>query len=131
MSTRLSVSVSEDFLYEALVGDEGLDVLRWDLEGPAPREAIDLVVPDYLAPKSRLANLVGVRSRLVQSQMIGYDGVAALLPPGVVYANAASVHETSTAEPVSDLTAMPEQDLRMLTRTAASFWASSFLVMRS
>ncbi len=98
MSTRLSVSVSEDFLYEALVGDEGLDVLRWDLEGPAPREAIDLVVPDYLAPKSRLANLVGVRSRLVQSQMIGYDGVAALLPPGVVYANAASVHETSTAE---------------------------------
>ena len=36
--------------------------------------------------------------RLVQSQSIGYDDVLTTLPPGHVYANAASVHETSTAE---------------------------------
>jgi phosphoglycerate dehydrogenase-like enzyme len=30
--------------------------------------------------------------------MLGYDGVEEILPPGQVYANAASVHETSTAE---------------------------------
>jgi phosphoglycerate dehydrogenase-like enzyme len=35
---------------------------------------------------------------LVQSQSIGYDGVADVLPAGCVFANAAGVHETSTAE---------------------------------
>jgi phosphoglycerate dehydrogenase-like enzyme len=30
--------------------------------------------------------------------MVGYDGVADVLPPGCVYANAATVHEASTAE---------------------------------
>ncbi len=34
----------------------------------------------------------------MQSQSIGYDGVADSLPPGRVFANAAGVHETSTAE---------------------------------
>ena len=35
---------------------------------------------------------------LVQSQSIGYDGVAEFLPAGRVFANASGVHETSTAE---------------------------------
>jgi len=39
-----------------------------------------------------------VRTRLIQSQLVGYDGVIDVLPPGHVFANAASVHETSTAE---------------------------------
>ncbi len=34
----------------------------------------------------------------MQSQSIGYDGVAAVLPAGCFFANAAGVHETSTAE---------------------------------
>ena len=42
--------------------------------------------------------LAGVTTRLVQSQSIGYDDVAGVLPPGHVFANAVSVHETSTAE---------------------------------
>ncbi|QDZ16901.1 2-hydroxyacid dehydrogenase [Humibacter ginsenosidimutans] len=45
-----------------------------------------------------LSALAGVRTRLVQSQSIGYDGVVKVLPAGVVFANAASVHEASTAE---------------------------------
>ena len=61
MAERLSVSVSEDYLFEALSRDPSLEVLRWDLSGPAPREVIDLVIPDYLAAKSRLARLSGVR----------------------------------------------------------------------
>jgi phosphoglycerate dehydrogenase-like enzyme len=48
---------------------------------------------DELMPR-----LADVRTRLVQSQSIGYEGVADRLPPGHVFANAASVHETSTAE---------------------------------
>jgi phosphoglycerate dehydrogenase-like enzyme len=42
--------------------------------------------------------LAGVRTGLVQSQSIGYDGIADVLPAGMVYANAVSVHEASTAE---------------------------------
>jgi phosphoglycerate dehydrogenase-like enzyme len=39
-----------------------------------------------------------VRTRLVQSQSIGYEDVEEHLPDGVRFANAATVHETSTAE---------------------------------
>jgi phosphoglycerate dehydrogenase-like enzyme len=46
----------------------------------------------------RLGALDGVDVGLVQSQSIGYDDVPGALPPGHVFANAASVHETSTAE---------------------------------
>jgi phosphoglycerate dehydrogenase-like enzyme len=45
-----------------------------------------------------LAALKSVDIGLVQSQSIGYDGVEDVLPGGTVFANAASVHETSTAE---------------------------------
>lgn len=99
MTSRLVVSVPEAYLADALRElDLGIDVVMWDLEGRAPLDHIDLVVPDYLAPKSRLANLTGVTTRLVQSQSIGYDGVHEMLPVHTVYANAASVHEASTAE---------------------------------
>jgi phosphoglycerate dehydrogenase-like enzyme len=44
------------------------------------------------------AALAGMDVGLIQSQSIGYDGVASVLPEGCVFANAASVHEPSTAE---------------------------------
>ena len=99
MTSRLVVSVPEAYLADALRElDLGIEVVMWDLEGSAPLDRIDVVVPDYLAPKSRLANLAGVTTRLVQSQSIGYDGVREMLPAHTVYANATSVHEASTAE---------------------------------
>lgn len=99
MSSPLVVSVPEEYLAQALRAlDPPVDVVMWDLAHRAPRDVIDVVVPDYLAPKSRLAHVAGLGTRLVQSQSIGYDGVAELLPPGLLYANAASVHEASTAE---------------------------------
>ncbi|WP_231938481.1 hypothetical protein [Arthrobacter sp. B6] len=42
--------------------------------------------------------LDGVDVALVQSQSIGYDGVASVLPDGCLFAIAAGVHEPSTAE---------------------------------
>src|SRR5664280_2892808 len=72
--------------------------MEWDMTSPAPLDAIDIVVPPYLKTLRVLHRLADVRTRLVQSQSIGYDGVAELLPPGVIFANAASVHETSAAE---------------------------------
>jgi phosphoglycerate dehydrogenase-like enzyme len=74
------------------------DVVVWDLTGPPPPGPFDLLVPPYMAPWNRLSALAGVEVRAVQSQSIGYDGVAAHLPGGIVFCNAAGVHEASTAE---------------------------------
>jgi phosphoglycerate dehydrogenase-like enzyme len=75
-----------------------VDFLLWDLTGPPPADRFDLLVPPYMGKPDALAALDGVEVGLVQSQSIGYDGVAAVLPGGCIFANAAGVHETSTAE---------------------------------
>ena len=54
---------------------------RWTV--PAPREHIDIVVPPYMSMSDVLDRLAGVDVRLVQSQSIGYEGVADLLPDGL------------------------------------------------
>jgi len=96
---RLLVSVPDVRLIAAL-GDvpAGVEIIQWDMSGPAPVDEIDIVVPPYFSPVTSLAELANVKTRLVQSQSVGYDGVADVLPPNHVYANASSVHETSTAE---------------------------------
>lgn len=68
------------------------------MSGPPPAQVIDLVVPPNRRATLFLPKLKDVRTRLVQSQAIGYDGVRDALPPGHTYANAASVHETATGE---------------------------------
>lgn len=99
MPSRLRVSVPEPRLRGAL-GDlpGGVELIDWDLTGPPPEEHIDIVVTPYMGRASGLVHLAGVTTRLVQSQSIGYDEVLQALPRGHVFANAASVHETSTAE---------------------------------
>lgn len=95
----LKVSVPDQTLAELITPHvENVEFLIWDMTGPAPQTDIDLIVPPYMGAHNRLSQLSTVRSRLVQSQSIGYDGVQELLPSNVVYANAATVHETSTAE---------------------------------
>ncbi|THG32533.1 hydroxyacid dehydrogenase [Glaciibacter flavus] len=95
----ITVSLPGTALRDALGAmPDGVDLLEWDLSGPPPAEHIDIVVPPYMDTLGRLGALSGVTTRLVQSQSIGYDGVEDALPPGIVFANAASVHETSTAE---------------------------------
>jgi len=98
MSLPLRVSLPETDLREAIGHIDGVDFVDWAMDGPAPVPAIDLVVTPYMVASNRIAHLAGVETRLVQSQSIGYDGIDRLLPTGHVYANAASVHETSTAE---------------------------------
>lgn len=77
---------------------EGVEVIVWDMETPPPRERLDIVVPPYMDSKNVLGVLDGLDVGLVQGQMIGYDSVAEILPDGLRFANAASVHETATAE---------------------------------
>lgn len=72
--------------------------MLWDLHTAAPRDHFDIVVAPYLESPSVLEALRGISVGLVQSQSIGYDGVGEFLPPRVPFANATTVHETSTAE---------------------------------
>jgi phosphoglycerate dehydrogenase-like enzyme len=97
--SRLVVSVPTAALESAILARrEDVDVVVWDMTGRAPRSHLDIVVPPYMVGNAVLDQLSHVTTRLVQSQLNGYDGVAEVLPEGIVYANAASVHETSTAE---------------------------------
>jgi phosphoglycerate dehydrogenase-like enzyme len=124
--SRLVVSVPDDYLGDALAAlDTPVEVLPWRLDTPAPRESIDVVVPRYMAPASQLEFLRGVRTRLVQYQSIGYDGVAQLLEPGTVFANATSVHEASTAELALALILAAQRGLPDYLRAAqAGHWAT-------
>lgn len=95
----VTVSVPTPELRDALRAlSPGATILEWDMTGPSPAPGIDIVVPPYMSATSVLRQLVGVKVRLVQSQMVGFDGVREALPPGPIFANATSVHETSTAE---------------------------------
>ncbi len=95
----LLVSVPTEQLVDDLTpAPDGAEVVLWDLSGDAPRERIDIVVPPYMNGDTPYDRLASVEPRLVQGQSIGYEGVAEKLPQGLVFANAATVHETSTAE---------------------------------
>ncbi|KIC67664.1 2-hydroxyacid dehydrogenase [Pseudarthrobacter phenanthrenivorans] len=98
MTGRLRVCLPGQELLDALAPMDGVKFVVWDLSGPAPEGRLDLLVPGYMGKPAALAALEGVDVGLVQSQSIGYDGVSAVLPAGVTFANAAGVHETSTAE---------------------------------
>lgn len=93
---RPSVSVPGSALAAALGAD--LDVVRWDLDGPPPRSLLDLVVLPYQQDPALARAVRAVDCSLVQTQTIGYEDVLPHLPEGVRVANAASVHEASTAE---------------------------------
>ncbi|MHB8379139.1 MAG: 2-hydroxyacid dehydrogenase [Acidimicrobiales bacterium] len=98
-SPPLLVSVPDDELKDALTDvPESVTIIKWTMSDASPVDAIDIVVPPYVGGATILAQLASVKTRLVQSQMVGYDGVEDVLPRGNVYANASTVHETSTAE---------------------------------
>lgn len=94
----ISVTVPSQQLADDVGPIDGADIRVWDMASPAPLPAIDIVVPPYMTASKVLTRLAGTTVGLVQSQSIGFEGVADQLPPGMTFANAASVHETSTAE---------------------------------
>jgi phosphoglycerate dehydrogenase-like enzyme len=127
-SSRLLVSVPDELVRDSLHDlSDHVDFVLWDMSGPAPAQDIDIVVPPYLRPVSVLERLKDVRVRLVQSQLVGYDGVEAVLPEGVVYANASSVHETSTAELTLALILAAQRGIPEFVRAAdAGHWAPTW-----
>jgi phosphoglycerate dehydrogenase-like enzyme len=97
--SRLTVTLpSSDFITSLGIDTSDVELIEWDMTGPPPTDTIDIVVPPYMGSRETLANLEGLHVRLVQSLTAGYDGVAEILPANMVFANAATVHETSTSE---------------------------------
>lgn len=105
----------------------GVELLVWGMATPAPRRVLDLVVPPYMSMGLVLPLLADVRTRLVQGQSIGYEGIAEHLPPGHVFANASSVHEASTAELAVALVLASQRHLPAFIRAQSERrWASEF-----
>jgi len=128
VSTPLVITIP-DALVRGTLGDVGSDVeiVEWDMSGPAPRQHIDIVIPPYLQSWAGLANLEGLDVKLVQCLTLGYDGVTEFLPKNMVFANAASVHETSTAEMTLALILASQRYLPDFVRAAeAGTWAPSW-----
>ena len=128
MSTSLAISVP-DALVRGMLGDipSDVEVVEWDLSGPAPRQHLDIVIPPYLQSWDGLSNLAGLEVGLVQCLTLGYDGVAELLPKNMVFANAASVHEPSTAEMTLALILASQRYIPDFVRAAeAGTWAPSW-----
>jgi phosphoglycerate dehydrogenase-like enzyme len=83
----------------------GVEMVTWDLVGEPPRQdEIVFVVPPYMtsSPWQRLGLLPGLR--VVQLLSAGYETVLPAIPAGVQLANAAGVHDASTAELAVTLT---------------------------
>ncbi|WP_292831588.1 2-hydroxyacid dehydrogenase [Microbacterium sp.] len=106
---------------------DGVEVIVWPMDAAPPRSRIDLVVPPYIALSRALPLLAEVDTRLVQGQAIGYEGIGELLPAGLTFANAATVHETSTAELAVALTLAVQRRLDEFARDdRAATWAPVF-----
>lgn len=97
MST-LHVTVPDASWVESLGDIEGVDLTEWDFVSPQPERFVDLAVRPYSVAAAGLETLDATRLGVVQSQALGFDGVADTLPDGITYCNAVGVHEESTAE---------------------------------
>lgn len=96
MTLRLTVP---DVGWIERLGDvDGIELEVWDFAGPLPHGHIDLAVRPYMTGVDELRVLDSERVSVVQSQTLGYEGVAEVLPAGITYCNAVGVHEDSTAE---------------------------------
>lgn len=99
---------------------EGVELVEWDFQSAPPAGDFDIVIPPYMGSTPLLSRLSEVKTKLVQSQSIGYDNVDEVLPPGHVFANASSVHETSTAELTLALILASQRGIADFVRAAAT-----------
>ncbi|MCR2782978.1 MULTISPECIES: 2-hydroxyacid dehydrogenase [unclassified Microbacterium] len=122
------ISVPSDQLAADLAPlPNGVEVIVWAMDTDAPSDRIDIVVPPYMSKGSLLQRLDGIDVQLVQGQAIGYEGVADLLPKGIVFANGSSVHETSTAELAVGLTLAAQRHIDdFAVNTREGVWMPQF-----
>lgn len=97
-SGALHVTVPDESWLDSLADLDGVDLTVWDMSTPQPDRHVDLAVRPYTVAAGGLESLDPDRIGVIQSQALGYDGVAETLPAGIAYCNAVGVHEESTAE---------------------------------
>lgn len=116
---KIVVSVPDEELLHSVrqrVDPATVELLLWDMREAASRSTIDIVVPPYLDAEPLLTRLSGVTTQLVQWQSIGYNAVGQYLPEGHRLANAATVHETATAELAVGLAIAAQRELPRFVR---------------
>ena len=104
----------------------GLEYVVWDMQdAPERADEIRLVVPPYMGAGKRIPALSHTPSvEVVQLLSAGYDDVLRQLPDGVRLANAAGVHDASTAELA---VALVLASLRDLPEFVAAHWERRWL----
>ena len=107
---------------------DGVEVIDWDLTGPAPRQRIDMVVCPPFATPAHMELVEDVETALVQVPSIGYDGIIGKVPAGKVIANGSSVHEAATAELTLALLLAVARDVpRMVRAQDNANWEKFFI----
>ena len=97
--TNVSVSIPKNWhLSLDSLDIPGLTVYEWDTLSEPPAEQIDIVVGPHVTTGNPLETVAQVKPKLIQLGSIGHDTIPAVVPDGIQVANAASVHETATAE---------------------------------
>ena len=95
----LVASFPDEQWLDAVGPVDGVTSVVWAPEGPVPEEDVDVYVAPYMGGPDQVAVVAEKPSvRLVQLLSAGYDNVVPVLPEGVALANAAGVHDDSTAE---------------------------------
>lgn len=94
----LHVTVPDVDWVDRLADLTDVDLTVWDFSSPQPERRVDLAVRPYTVAAAGLDALDPARLGVIQSQALGFDGVAETLPAGITYCNAVGVHEESTAE---------------------------------
>ncbi|USR80001.1 NAD(P)-dependent oxidoreductase [Arcanobacterium pinnipediorum] len=100
-----------------------VEIVDWDLRGPAPVKKIDMVVTPLVDGNPEYRFLEDVDFTYLQCSTLGYEAVLPYLGDHHILANAKTVHETSTAELTLTLTlAMQRQVPRSVKSQAAGTW---------
>lgn len=78
---------------------DAVEPVVWSPRDEPPAEPVDVVIAPYLGAPAKLVAVADVPgARLVQLLTAGYDGVLEAVPEHIAVANAAGLHDASTAE---------------------------------
>ena len=119
--TPIVVALPDTVMLDRLVpAPDEVSLTVWTPDDAAPDHRIDLLVLPYTSSPSALTKLVGLDIGLVQSQTLGFDGVAEVLPPGMRFANVVGVHEGPTGELAVALMLESQRGLDVMARAQPS-----------
>ena len=119
------VSVGNQELLDTVRAVPGVDAVLYDGSGKPPRDDIEVFIGPYEARAHAFDCLRDLRSlKAVQLVTAGYEHVLPTLPAGVVLANGAGIHNTSTSELALALTLAAQRGIPEFVRAAESgTWA--------